>query len=948
MSNDQKTRFLIDKTRLSTCFDVLSVLSITKQGYTITPIEEILPQFKRKNYAFVPDLAPFMSERMEKELAQFRKQNNLKTDQQLAVQARFLKRRLHENLAALFAQKTLVFYHKYITDAESNRVATVPCEVHLNSVQLAFNVVKNGENYALELFFFIGNECFSEQEIERKEFLLFAEKKCYLLDYQTYLDVERITTTNWETFNKVDIQAFFKLLTELEKKYLVKRDALSTEVISAAPENAVYISELSEMLLIHPRWYYDGIEISGNFTEQTEKTFNQQLVTVIRNKETETQFVEQLRTLHPNFTQQNPPFYLPFAMAKKKDWFLKQYQHFVEQGITVIGMDFLRVFRFSDLSPTTDIVELEAIRNMLTWKIEVRFGEEKISLHTIQQLLSAQQNTILLHDASLAVLPNEWVDNYGKIFQFGKIEHDTITFSASIVYSDSFAGKKTILNIEQLENAKELLLKWQDTSAAIIPIPSSIRASLKPYQVKGYEWLVILDQLHCGVCLADDMGLGKTLQTITYLSYKKEQNEAFRALVICPASLIYNWQAEISKFSTNLSSTIFYGKDRETEALNTSASITITSYSTFLQSIDTLNMLPFDVAVFDESHNVKNLNALTTKAAFSLNALRKICISGTPIINDTLDLYTQLSLANERILGSPTFFKKHFANPISREGNKQRAEELKQFIHPFILRRTKEQIAEDLPEKTTNVLYCELYPQQQLIYNELLNESASIVRDSIAENGIQQSKMLILTLIQRLRQVCDAPSLINGYSDTSSIKADVLLEQLTNNLANNKVLVFSQFIGMLDLLEEKLTQEGISFLRIDGSVKPTERQQLVNEFQENPSVRVFLLSLKAANTGLTLTAADYVFLMDPWWNEAVEQQAIDRTHRIGQTKPVFAYKLICKDTIEEKILTLQLQKNELRDELIVKDENIIKDLTAADIDFLFEKLSPLTDKEYTA
>lgn len=939
MSNAKKTQFLIDKTKLSTCFEVLSVLTKTKQGYVTTEIDTAISEFKKQRHAFVPELISFTSDRMEKELVQFRKQNRLNVTQQLPIQWRFLKRRLHENLAALFAHENLVFYHKYSVDKESNRIATVPCKVECNAAQVAFSVVKEGANYVLKTFYMVGTTCFSADEIERKEFLLFTEKTIYLLDYQSYLDVERVSAINWATVNGNEVHAFFKLITELGKRYLLNREALLTEVVESIPENAVYVSELDQLLLIHPRWYYDGIEVSGNFTERLERTFKQQLVTIIRHKESEENFVAQLRTLHPNFSAQNPPFYLSFAEAKKKDWFLKQYQAFVQEGTNVIGMDFLRVFRFSDLKPTTDIVELEAVKNTLTWRIEVRFGEEKIALHTIQQLLNAKQNTILLKNTSLAVLTNEWINDYGKIVQFGKIEQDTIRFSKSIVYSDSLTGKKTVLDNDELEAVKELLVRWQDSTEALIPLPASIHATLKPYQVKGYEWLVILDKLNCGVCLADDMGLGKTLQTIAYLSHKKELDETFNVLVVCPASLIFNWSAEIAKFASNLSTVVFYGKDREAAVTNSAASITITSYTTFLQSIDTLNTLSFDVAVFDESHNVKNLNALTTKAAFSLNVDRKICISGTPIINDTLDLYAQLSLANSGMLGTPTFFKSYFANPISREGNKQRSEELKQLIHPFILRRTKEQIASDLPEKTINVLYCKLHEQQQVIYNELLNESAPNLRSSIEANGIQQSKMLILTLIQRLRQVCDAPSLLNEVSDSSSIKADVLLEQLTSNLAQNKVLVFSQFIGMLDLLEERLKEASIPFLRIDGSVKATNRQQLVDEFQTDPSIRVFLLSLKAANTGLTLTAADYVFLVDPWWNEAIEQQAIDRTHRIGQTKPVFAYKLICKDTIEEKILKLQSHKRELRDQLIVEDENFIKTLTLEDIDFLFEQLT---------
>ncbi|MFY8004946.1 MAG: DEAD/DEAH box helicase, partial [Chitinophagaceae bacterium] len=339
----------------------------------------------------------------------------------------------------------------------------------------------------------------------------------------------------------------------------------------------------------------------------------------------------------------------------------------------------------------------------------------------------------------------------------------------------------------------------------------------------------------------------------------------------------------------------------------------------------------------DESHYIKNPGSLASKAIVQLAAATRIALTGTPIMNNTFDLYAQLLFLLPGMFGSREFFKKEYADPIDRERDEAKMNALKKVTAPFIFRRTKEQVATDLPQKTETVLWCTMSENQKAAYESVKERIKTSLFDSIKEKGIEASKMSILNGMLQLRQICNDTRLIknNDFFCDESVKVKVLLTELQNIVGNHKALVFSQFTQMLDILETHLQQENIAYLRLDGSTPIAERQQLVEQFQrEDGAERVFLISLKAGNAGLTLTAADYVFLFDPWWNTAVQQQAIDRTHRIGQTKNVFAYQLICKNTIEERIIQLQTAKKQIADELIAEEQSILKNLTQDDLAFL--------------
>ena len=465
-----------------------------------------------------------------------------------------------------------------------------------------------------------------------------------------------------------------------------------------------------------------------------------------------------------------------------------------------------------------------------------------------------------------------------------------------------------------------------------------LKMILRPYQVAGYQWLNYLKDIKWGGILADDMGLGKTVQALSFMEYFKKENGKLKALVVCPTTLIYNWENEIKKFTPELTYKIHHGGTRtRTKEELTDHDVTITTYGTLRSDIKLLVSVEFDYVILDESQAIKNPSSKVTKAAGLLNAKNRLCMSGTPLQNNTFDIFAQMNFLNPGMLGTMEFFRQEFAIPIDKFGEQDRKEHLKKILYPFILRRTKEQVAKDLPEKQEMILFCEMEEEQRNIYDAYRNDFRNQILGTIETQGIQKSQLTILQGLMKLRQICDSPAILNEQEkfENHSIKLDELAREITENIGDHKALIFSQFLGMLALIKAKLDELGVKYEYFDGSTSAPDRQTAIESFQNNDEVRVFLISLKAGGVGLNLTAADYVYIVDPWWNPAVEQQAIDRTHRIGQTKNIFAYRMICKDTIEDKILQLQEKKRALAKDIISDDASFVKALTREDVEYLF-------------
>ncbi len=471
-----------------------------------------------------------------------------------------------------------------------------------------------------------------------------------------------------------------------------------------------------------------------------------------------------------------------------------------------------------------------------------------------------------------------------------------------------------------------------------ITLPKGINAEFREYQSKGFNWLWFLYQYGLNGILADDMGLGKTLQSLALIQKAKEKDKQAPNLVICPTSVVFNWESEIQKFAPNLKCLKLAGVERKELFKDIKKyDVVITSYALIRRDIEKLKKHEFRYVILDESQNIKNAESLTAQSVKKLNCRHKLALSGTPIENKLEELWSVFDFLMPGFMFTQSEFTYRYVTPIVEREDKIVEKRLKSQIYPFILRRMKRDVAKDLPDKVENVAYCELTPEQKDFYLEVLDSTKEELFKSIEQNGLEKSRMSIFSALLRLRQICCHPRLYdkeNVKGIKQSGKFEHLKEMLEEIISEgHRVLLFSQFVDMLDITKEWLVKSGIKHEYLTGSTK--NRQEVVERFNSDSTIPIFLVSLKAGGTGLNLTGADYVIHYDPWWNPAVEDQATDRAYRIGQTKKVFVYRLITKGTVEEKIQKLKQRKRNLIDSVISVDRNIGKTLTYEDLQDIF-------------
>ncbi len=471
-----------------------------------------------------------------------------------------------------------------------------------------------------------------------------------------------------------------------------------------------------------------------------------------------------------------------------------------------------------------------------------------------------------------------------------------------------------------------------------VKFPKKVKAELREYQTKGFSWLWFMYKYGLNGILADDMGLGKTLQALTLLQKAKDTDEAMPTLVICPTSVVFNWESEIEKFTPDLTCLKLSGTERKNlfkEIPN--YDIVITSYALVRRDIEKLRKIKFRYIILDESQNIKNPLSQTAQAVKTLEGVHKLALSGTPIENKLEELWSVFDFLMPGFLFNMAEFNSRYVNPIMERADKTVEKRLKLQIYPFILRRMKRDVAKDLPDKVENIAYCELTPEQKDFYLDVLDSTKEELFKSIEQNGLEKSRMSIFSALLRLRQICCHPRLYDkdGFKGKiGSGKFEELKELLKEIIeGGHRILLFSQFVDMLDIIKDWLKREDIPFEYLTGKTK--DRQAAVENFNSNSNIPIFLISLKAGGTGLNLTGADYVIHYDPWWNPAVEDQATDRAYRIGQKKKVFVYRLITKGTVEEKIQKLKTAKRNLVDSVISVDRNITKSLTMDDVREIF-------------
>jgi len=487
----------------------------------------------------------------------------------------------------------------------------------------------------------------------------------------------------------------------------------------------------------------------------------------------------------------------------------------------------------------------------------------------------------------------------------------------------------------ELRNLSEKLTSFQALSS--VPVPGEVQAQLRHYQQEGLNWLMFLREFGLGGVLADDMGLGKTLQTLACIQAEKTAGRLNApALVVCPTTLIANWEAEAEKFTPGLKRVIIHGNRRKPlfEQI-TDTDLVITSYPLLHRDLEQHQKQTYSLAFFDEAQYLKNPATVMSKAARRLPAENRIALTGTPMENHLGELWALFDLILPGYLADQKSFREHYRKPIEEQGNQSRYAELSRRVRPFMLRRTKDQVTPELPEKTEIVRNVELNRQQKDLYETIRATMDKRIRKLLADKGAARSQIEILDALLKLRQICCHPALLNPEETTGSAKLDYLMDMLEQLLdEGRRIIIFSQFTSMLALIETSLKEAGIRYEKLTGQTK--DRATPVKRFQNGDSP-VFLISLKAGGTGLNLTAADCVIHYDPWWNPAAEQQATDRAWRIGQDKPVFVYRLITEGTVEERIRALQARKSKLADGLYGKTDSFSASITAEDISVLFEK-----------
>lgn len=928
---------------------VLQSLHIHKNGRSVDYlVNELTAGELRKYYASLPaelkQLLQSFREEWIAELVNVIKKRHAVQRAGIAYENFYINSMLRE-MHGLFDKirpyaATLKWYHKV---KASDKFKTGPCVFHTTKPRLQFEVTRENDKLQLITYLIIDEKSYDLKIFNRFHFLLESAGNYYQISYKDFQTLEWLQINTPSAYSYSPELLSKNILAKLEQDYPVNRNGLfSQNLIECEPVNRVMLSEISgSFLVLTPQWMYESFLIEGEYKDEFDTIRQGEAFIVKRNKKTEDDFRSFLVNLHPNFSKQfNGYYYLSFADAQKKQWFLKVYHQLLENNIQVVGMDMLQHFRYSPFKVSTELTINENNDQTLTLDLNIRFGKEQVPLYDLQKMLLAGQRAILLKDGSLGVLGDEWIQQYGIILKHGKINGKNITVARWMALNE----QQSTIDNEVLKPVlkKEWWLKWerwQQADSMVYEIPKQVNASLRPYQVKGYEWMRMLSEAGAGACLADDMGLGKTLQTICFITSQVEMFPAQKHLVICPSSLVYNWFYEFQKFVPGIKVTTYIGSQRDfASVFSGEYQVIITTYGILRSDIERITDITFGVAVIDESHNIKNPSAQITKAVGQLHAVSRIALSGTPVMNNTFDLYSQLSFLLPGMFGSREFFKSEYADAIDRDRDEEKIKALQKLTAPFILRRTKEQVAPDLPEKVESILWCEMGADQRAAYESIKEKVRSSVFLDINSKGLNTGKLSVINGLLKLRQLCNSAELVKDEDVFcyDSIKTEILLDELKNIIASHKALVFSQFTSMLDLLELAFQKNSISYCRLDGGTSVSNRQQLVDSFQKDDSVeRVFLVSLKAGNAGLNLTAADYVFLFDPWWNTAVQQQAIDRTHRIGQTKNVFAYKMICRGTIEEKISMLQLRKKQLADDLIGGEEGFVKALDMNDIEFLF-------------
>ena len=841
-----------------------------------------------------------------------------------------------------------VFYHDDAVSERINAGSLMPVVLDMPDANIRLSVFKKDPFFEItgELLFRDSACLFKDLDLRFECFVLKNGRLSLVADvdmlrviafFKANNQILLIHSSKYEEFRQT-ILANLEHRIHINYSYIVPatQEQLVELHFDRTPERVIYLSDNENYVYITPVVKYGDVEIPVLSKKQIFDTDrNGNVFKVERDHQQEVQFVSILLQQHADFKEQlHEPdsFYLHKDRFLDEDWFLNAFEVWRDNQITILGFNELKK---NKLNGNKAVVSIQVMSG-LDWfnvGLDIRYGEQKVSLRALSKSIRSKSKYVRLDDGTNGLLPAEWIERFAEYFRAGEIDEELLKIPKCnfSVIRDLF--EQDVLSKE----VKRELIYYADHFEHIeeipdVPVPAALNATLRDYQKEGLNWLNLLDDFNFGGCLADDMGLGKTIQVIAFILSQRAKRDHNTNLVVVPTSLLFNWQAEVEHFAPSIKVLTHHGPGRiKGVDLFDDYEIVLTTYGMLLSDIGFLKGYAFNYIFLDESQAIKNPNSERYMAARLLQSRNKIVLTGTPVENNTFDLYGQLSFACPGLLGSRRYFRDIYSNLIDKFEDDKRASYLRRKIEPFILRRTKEQVAKELPEKTEIAIYCEMGEAQRKVYAAYEKELRDYILLKKEEREDAGNSVHVLAGLTRLRQICDSPLLLNEgqSSDIQSAKIDVLMEQIEHKSPHHKILIFSQFVSMLDLIRNELEKRGISFEYLTGQVK--NRGSIVNEFQQNEQVRVFLISLKAGGTGLNLTEADYVYLVDPWWNPAVENQAIDRCYRIGQKKNVFAVRLICPGTVEEKIMKLQQSKLKLSSDLIRTDASFFSRLTEKDL-----------------
>ncbi|PDW01209.1 DEAD/DEAH box helicase [Candidatus Viridilinea mediisalina] len=816
--------------------------------------------------------------------------------------------------------------------------------VHEQSAKLQLQVQRNGDGIDAT-FHTLSNH--GSIALRPQDCALIASEPVWLLvqnelmrivdaspNLQTLINYSRLRIPNSEEAEFLD-----HYLLPISEQVRIDGDVVQWEDLQIQPQPRIYLSEREGELVAELRFGYEQFEFPFEKQPPAEHVRRRpgayQFVRVKRDETFEQTIQQQIATGHGLKRGANPH---EFALRKNvtpADFLLREVPKLAASGITIFGEEALTMARVNRNRPSISF----NVNSGVDWfdvQAVVSFGDQMLPIKELRRALKRRDRYVKLTDGSLGVIPEDWAARYKHLFAFSEEREDGMRLASHhIVLLDQLLAEADRSEADEAFNQRRERLKSFDRLESKV-LPQHFTGELRPYQKAGYDWLHFLRHYQFGGCLADDMGTGKTIQTLAFLqSIYEEQPRPAASLLVMPRSLLFNWQREAQQFTPKLRLYVHADQGRISAAQEFGEyDLILTTYGVMLRDIELLRGYNFHYTILDESQAIKNPVAATSRAARALCAEHRLVLTGTPVENSTLELWSQFAFLNPGLLGNLDYFREEFAAPIERKQDMESASFLRKMVYPFILRRTKDQVALDLPPRTEELLVTEMEPAQRKLYNKTRDYYRALLLGMIDDEGLSDARMKILEGLLRLRQICNHPRLIDSKFRGNSAKFELLIETLeTLRAEGHKALIFSQFVQMLSLIRESLDEQKIPYAYLDGSTR--DRQGVVDRFQNDPELPFFLISLKAGGVGLNLTAAEYVIHVDPWWNPAVEMQATDRTHRIGQTKPVFVYKLITRDTVEEKILKLQDQKRALVEQLISSEGGVFKSLTRDDVEVLF-------------